>query len=42
MGVPFWFCFVAFVLLFVVLLRLRVQLEEQRSRLDTLYLALDE
>jgi heme exporter protein C len=42
MGVPFWFCFAAFFLLFVVLLRLRVQLEEQRSRLDTLYLALDE
>jgi heme exporter protein C len=42
MGVPFWFCFAAFFLLFVVLLRLRAQLEEQRSRLDTLYLALDE
>src|SRR5437867_13038473 len=34
MGVPFWFCFTAFVLRFVLLLRLRVRLEEQRSRLD--------
>ncbi len=42
MGVPFWFCFTAFVLLFVLLLRLRVHLEEQRSRLDVLYLSLDE
>jgi heme exporter protein C len=41
MGVPFWFCFTAFVLLFVLLLRLRVRLEEQRSRLDALYLSLD-
>ena len=42
MGVPFWFCFLAFVLLFVLLLRLRVRLEEQRSRLDVLYLSLDD
>jgi heme exporter protein C len=42
MGVPFWFCFTAFVLLFVLLLRLRVRLEEQRSRLDVLYLSIDE
>ena len=42
MGVPFWFCFTAFLLLFLVLLKLRVRLEEQRARLDGLYLALDE
>src|SRR5262249_49885104 len=42
MGVPLWFCFITFVLLFVVLLRLRVRLEEQRARLDVLYLSLDE
>lgn len=42
MGVPFWFCFTAFFLLFVLLLRVRIQLEQQRSRLDALYLALDE
>ena len=42
MGVPLWFCLLAFVLLFVLLLRLRVRLEEQRGRLDALYLTLDE
>jgi heme exporter protein C len=33
-----WFCGVAFVLLFVVLLMLRVGLEERRAELDRLYL----
>jgi heme exporter protein C len=42
MGVPFWFCFTAFLLLFVLLLRMRVRLEEQRARLDALYLSFDE
>jgi heme exporter protein C len=42
MGVPFWFCFSAFLLLFVLLLRLRVRLEDQRARLDALYLSFDE
>ena len=42
MGVPFWFCFTAFVLLFVLLLKLRVRLEEQNARLDAIYLSLDE
>jgi heme exporter protein C len=42
MGVPFWFCFTAFVLLYVLLLKLRVRLEEQRARLDAMYLSLDE
>ena len=41
-GVPVWFCVVAFLLLFMVLLQLRVRLEEQRARLDALYLAADE
>lgn len=41
-GVPLWFSFTAFVLLFVLLLRMRVRLEEQRARLDTLYLSMDE
>lgn len=41
MGVPFWFCFAAFLLLFVLLLRMRIRLEEQRARLDQLYLSLD-
>ena len=42
MGVPFWFCVIAFVMMFVLLLRMRVRLEEQRARLDSLYLSLDE
>jgi heme exporter protein C len=42
MGFPLWFCIVAFVLCFVLLLKMRVRLEEQRARLDALYLSLDE
>jgi heme exporter protein C len=42
MGVPLWFSLVSFLLLFVLLLRLRVRLEEQRARVDQLYLALDD
>lgn len=42
MGVALWFAVACFLLLFVLLLRLRVYLEEQRARLDTLYLSLDE
>ena len=42
MGVPLWFCVIAFLLLFLTLLSLRAQLERQRSRVDTLYLELDE
>ena len=42
MGVPLWFCVFAFLLLFILLLTMRVRLEEQRARLDALYLALDE
>ena len=41
-GVPLWFSFSAFLLLFVLLLHLRVTLEEQRARLDSLYLSMDE
>jgi heme exporter protein C len=42
MGFPLWFCVVAFTLLFVVLLKLRIRVEEQHARVDGLYLALDE
>jgi heme exporter protein C len=42
MGTALWFSFVSFLLLFVLLLRLRVRLEEQRARLDSVYLSLDE
>ena len=40
-GLPLWFSAVAFSLLFVLLLRARVRLEEQRARLDALYLSVD-
>ena len=42
MGVPLWFCVTAFLLLFILLLTMRVRLEEARTRLDALYVALDE
>jgi heme exporter protein C len=42
MGLPFWFCFATFVLLFVLLLKLRVRLEEDRARVDALYLAMED
>lgn len=42
MGFPLWYCVVAFTLLFIVLLKLRVRLEEQRATLDSLYLSMDE
>ena len=34
---PFWFCFVAFLSLFLLLLALRVRLAEQQAALDALY-----
>jgi heme exporter protein C len=42
MGAPLWFCVVAFVLLYVLMLKMRTMLEEQRARLDSLYLSLEE
>jgi heme exporter protein C len=42
MGFPLWYCVASFALLLVVLLKLRVRLEEQRAVLDSLYLSLDE
>jgi heme exporter protein C len=42
MGLPLWFCVAAFILLYVLLLRLRVHLEEQRARVDALYLQLED
>ena len=41
-GLPLWFSAVTFVLLFTLLLRMRILLQEQRARLDVLYLSLDE
>jgi heme exporter protein C len=42
MGVPLWFCLATFILMYVLLLKLRVVLEEQRATLDALYLALED
>ena len=41
MGIPLWYCVLAFTLLFVILLRLRARLEHQRARVEALYLAED-
>ena len=42
MGLPLWFNVLAFFILFTLLLRMRIRLEEQRTTLDTLYLSLDQ
>jgi len=42
MGVPLWFCVFAFLLLFILLMTMRLRLEVARTRLDALYVALDE
>lgn len=42
MGVPLWFCVFTFLLLYVLLLTMRTRLEEQRARLDSLYLSIDD
>jgi heme exporter protein C len=42
MAGPVWLCMAAFVLMSIVLLVVRVQLETQRSRVEALYLAADE
>ncbi len=42
MGFPLVFCLAAFTLLLVLLMKLRVRVAEQQSRLDSLYLSLDE
>jgi heme exporter protein C len=42
MDLPLWFTAATFLLMFVLLLRLRVRLEEQRAAVDGLYLALDQ
>jgi heme exporter protein C len=42
MGFPLMFCVTAYLLLFILLMTMRKQLEEGRQRLDALHLALDE
>ena len=39
---PFWFCVTAFLILYVLLLSVRTELEKRRSALDALYLAADD
>ena len=39
---PFWFCTLAFLLLFMLLLALRVRLADQQATLDARYLELDD
>jgi heme exporter protein C len=39
---PFWFCFAAFLSLFLLLLALRVRLAEQQAELDTLFLTAED
>ena len=41
-GIPLWFSFAAFAMLFTALLQLRATLEHQRLRVEELYLAEDE
>lgn len=41
MGLPLWFCVGAFLLLFILLMKMRTRIEEQRARLDGLYLSLE-
>ena len=41
MGLPLWFNAVAFFLLFTLLLKMRIRLEDQRATLDSLYLSTD-
>jgi len=42
MAGPMWFCLAAFAVMAIVLFTLRVQLEEQRAKVEALYLAADE
>jgi heme exporter protein C len=39
---PFWFCALAFLLLYVVLLTARIRLEARRTELDALFLAVED
>ena len=42
MGFPLIFCLAAFLLLMILLMKLRMRVAEQQSRLDAIYLSLDE
>jgi heme exporter protein C len=42
MGGPLWFCFTAFMILFLSLMHMRVRLERHRALVETYYLSEDE
>jgi hypothetical protein len=42
MGIPLYFCWAAFTILYVALLLVRVRLEASRSALEEAYLALED
>ena len=42
MGLPFWWCVAAYLVLFMAMLNARRRLEDQRAALDELRLAYDE
>ena len=42
MGIPLYFCWAAFTILFIALMLIRVRLEHARTRLEEAYLALDD
>jgi heme exporter protein C len=42
MGGPLWFCFAAMFLFFLIVMRMRVDLERQRARLEAAFLSEDE
>jgi heme exporter protein C len=42
MGIPLWFCFVAMFVFFLVTWNMRVQLERQRARVESIFLSEDE
>lgn len=42
MGIPLYFCWAAFTILFIALMLIRVRLEHARSRLEEAYLVLDD
>jgi heme exporter protein C len=42
MSTPLFFCVATFLLLYVLLITMRTRLEEQRARLDSIYLSLDD
>jgi hypothetical protein len=39
---PFWYCVVAFLIVFVVLLLVRMELERRKQQLDELYLRVED